>query len=92
MPWVCGGIRFPCIDTLRHSSHGHLEASQPLSLAVTVAVNRGHLCLELALLTQALAYGREGGEYNTPSRGNKPACLSQVVNLPLTSGLSQAFC
>ena len=39
MPWVCGGIWFPCIDTLPHSSHGHLEASKPQLRAVTATVN-----------------------------------------------------
>ena len=70
------------------------EASKPLLLAVTAPVSLRYFCArnpENGRIACALAYGREGGEYNT-RKGNKPAWLAQVSNLPLTSGSSKALC
>ncbi len=70
------------------------EASEPLLLADTAPVSQRYFCARNPVngrIACALAYGREGGEYNT-LRGNKPACLAQVLNLPLTSGSSEALC
>ncbi len=69
------------------------EASEPLLLADTAPESQRYFCVrnpENGRIACALAYGREGGEYNT-RKGNKPACLAQVLNLPLTSGSSEAF-